>query len=115
MAEVLGVNRPAALCRELTKTFEEVLRGNLGELAARLNARAKEPGGIRGEFVIVIGPAMPDAVAPSWPELEAAARTLTESGTSLKDAVATVAAAHGVSKRELYNHCLAVRSGKVGE
>ena len=50
MAEVLG-EREAAVCRELTKKFEEVLRGTLGELAARFSEKTP-----RGEFVIVVAP-----------------------------------------------------------
>jgi len=106
LGQVFGIERRAALCRELTKTHEEVLRGTLGELAEALAARAKEPGGIRGEFVIVVAPA-DDVAAPSSGDLMAQVRHLVDDGASLKDAAATVAAQHGVSKRELYNLCLA--------
>ena len=50
-ADAFGPERPAALARELTKTFEETLRGSLGELKTSLEAQTK----IRGEFVIVVG------------------------------------------------------------
>ncbi len=50
-AEVLGADRPAALCRELTKLHEEVLRGTLGELLEALGARR----GVKGELVLVVG------------------------------------------------------------
>ncbi len=50
-AEVLGAGRPAALCRELTKLHEEILRGTLGELAVALEARPE----VKGELVLVVG------------------------------------------------------------
>ncbi|MCY0093179.1 16S rRNA (cytidine(1402)-2'-O)-methyltransferase [Hoeflea ulvae] len=50
-ADVLGADRPAAVCRELTKTYEEVRRGTLGALAAQYEDEA-----VRGEIVLVIGP-----------------------------------------------------------
>lgn len=53
LAEHLGSDRPAALARELTKKFEEVARGTLGSLAAEFASRDR----IRGEIVIVVGPA----------------------------------------------------------
>ncbi|MDR2703412.1 MAG: 16S rRNA (cytidine(1402)-2'-O)-methyltransferase [Cellulomonadaceae bacterium] len=103
-AAAFGADRPAALCRELTKTYEEVLRLPLGELAALLAKREQEPAGIRGEIVLVVAGA---------PKLEADLPALVElvkqsvaQGERLKDAAASVAAAHGVSKRELYNAAL---------
>lgn len=51
-AATLGAERPAAVCRELTKRFEEVRRGALGDLAA-LYAGAPDP---KGEIVLVVGP-----------------------------------------------------------
>jgi len=106
-AAVFGPDRPAALCRELTKIHEEVLRGTLSELTDRLTQRAAEPGGIRGEFVIVIGPATSDDhPTRSLGSLTDEVRELTGRGASLKEAAQAVAAKHGVSKRELYNQCL---------
>jgi len=108
MAEVFGPARPAALCRELTKTYEEVLRGGLGELRQILTDRAATPGGIRGEFVIVVGPDDAEAL-PVGDLLEQVRRRVAE-GETLKSATTAVAAEYGGSRRELYNQCLALRS-----
>ena len=99
-AEVLGP-RPAAVCRELTKTHEEVLRGPLAELAAWA-----EEGPVRGEITVVLGGAEPSA-APSVESLVDAVHERVADGERLKDAVSAVAAAAGVPKRELYNAALA--------
>ncbi|WP_252443506.1 16S rRNA (cytidine(1402)-2'-O)-methyltransferase [Pseudonocardia humida] len=99
--DVLGADRPAAVCRELTKTHEEVLRGPLAELAAWA-----EEGPVRGEITVVLGGAAPSA-APSVESLVAAVHERVADGERLKDAVSTVAAAAGVPKRDLYNAALA--------
>jgi 16S rRNA (cytidine1402-2'-O)-methyltransferase len=98
MAGVLGADRPAAVCRELTKTHEEVRRGPLGELAAW----AAE--GIRGEVTIVVAgaPAGPD-LAGDPDSLRAAVADLEAEGTSRKEAIVDVARRAGVPKREVYN------------
>lgn len=101
-AEVLGAERPAAVCRELTKRYEEVRRGPLAELAAW----AAE--GVRGEITVVLGGAAPSA-APSVESLVDAVSERVADGERLKDAVAAVAAAAGVPKRDLYNASLAAR------
>lgn len=93
---VLGPDRAAAVCRELTKTYEEVLRGPLHELAAWAEA-----GPVRGEITVVLagaGRVRPPEVA----SLVDAVHERTAEGERLKDAVAVVATAAGVSKRELY-------------
>ena len=101
-AEVLGADRAAAVCRELTKTYEEVRRGGLGELAAWA------ADGVRGEVTVVLAGA-----APSTPlgvdELVPAVLELTGHGSPLKDAAGVVAGAHGVSRRELYEAVLRER------
>ncbi|MDP5227352.1 MULTISPECIES: 16S rRNA (cytidine(1402)-2'-O)-methyltransferase [Arthrobacter] len=104
LAEVFGTGRGAAVCRELTKTYEEVIRGSLGEL---LDWAAS--GEVRGEIAVVVGGAgAPEASRPE-DQLDAVA-ALTEGGMRLKEAVAVVAEAQGVSKRELYQAVLAARS-----
>jgi 16S rRNA (cytidine1402-2'-O)-methyltransferase len=101
--EVLGPDRAAAVCRELTKTYEEVVRGTLGELAAW----AKE-GPVRGEITVVLGGAAPTE-APSVDSLVPAVQERVADGERLKDAVAVVATAAGVAKRDLYNAALTAR------
>ncbi|WP_415012729.1 16S rRNA (cytidine(1402)-2'-O)-methyltransferase [Amaricoccus sp.] len=101
MAEVLGSARDGALCRELTKRFEEVRRGTLGALAA---AYATEPEP-RGEVVLLAGP--PVEEAPSGETLDAALEAALE-GRTVRDAAAEVAAALGLPRREVYARALAL-------
>lgn len=106
--EVLGPERPAAVCRELTKTYEEVRRGTLADLAEW----AAE--GVRGEITVVLAGATPTAADPE--DLVDAVEKWVSQGVGLKDACARVAAeeqAEGtgtVSKRALYEAVLAARS-----
>jgi 16S rRNA (cytidine1402-2'-O)-methyltransferase len=98
MATALGEDRPAAVCRELTKTHEEVRRGALGELVAW----AAE--GIRGEVTIVVAGATPGGRVESDPaSLRAAVAELEEDGMSRKEAIAEVARQAGLPKREVYD------------
>ena len=97
LADAFGEGRPAAVCRELTKTHEEVRRGSLAELAAWA------ADGVRGEVTVVVGGA-PAAPPQEDPEaLRAAVAAREADGESRRDAVAAVAAAAGVPKREVYN------------
>ncbi|TQF74018.1 16S rRNA (cytidine(1402)-2'-O)-methyltransferase [Rhodococcus spelaei] len=97
---VLGGERRAAVCRELTKTYEEVRRGTLAELAEW----AAE--GVRGEITVVLEGARPVAAEPE--DLVGEVERLVADGARLKDACAMVATA-GVSKREVYEAVLAAR------
>lgn len=101
-AEAFGAERPAAVCRELTKLHEEVRRGGLGELAAWA------ADGVRGEIVLVVGGA-PEAAASPEAALAEVQRRVT-GGERLKDATREVAAETGLSARELYAAALAARS-----
>lgn len=101
-AEVLGEDRRAAVCRELTKTYEEVRRGGLGELAAW----AAE--GIKGEITVVVEGATEKASADPE-ELVGDVEKLVEQGRRLKDACKEVAKATGASQRALYEAVLAAR------
>jgi 16S rRNA (cytidine1402-2'-O)-methyltransferase len=96
MVEAFGADRPAALCRELTKTYEEVRRGPLGELAAGA-------GDVRGEVTLVIAGA-PDGSdrAPGPDDLAAEVADLVSAGSSRRDAVDEVAARHGLARRVVY-------------
>jgi 16S rRNA (cytidine1402-2'-O)-methyltransferase len=102
--EVLGPERAAAVCRELTKIHEEVLRGPISELA-----EWAAEGPVRGEITVVLAGAAPSA-APSVESLVDAVEERVADGERLKEAVAVVAEAAGVSKRELYAAALAARS-----
>ncbi|WP_175935383.1 16S rRNA (cytidine(1402)-2'-O)-methyltransferase [Corynebacterium sp. Marseille-P4321] len=100
-AAVLGPDRRAAVCRELTKTYEEVKRGALGELAEW----AAE--GVRGEITLVIEGGAAKQAEPE--ELLGAVAELVDNGARLKDAVKEVAKANGVKVGDLYDAALANR------
>jgi 16S rRNA (cytidine1402-2'-O)-methyltransferase len=88
-----GPDRPVAICRELTKLYEEVIRGTLGTV---------DVGQPRGEYVIVLGGVpMPDGEADD-DTIRAAIRAELSAGASTRDAAATVAADLGVPKRRVY-------------
>ncbi|MFE9334087.1 16S rRNA (cytidine(1402)-2'-O)-methyltransferase [Streptomyces sp. NPDC006925] len=105
MAEVFGAEREAAVCRELTKTYEQVRRGPLAELAEW----AAE--GVRGEITIVVRGAEPPAAG----EADAAelARRVAEreaAGQPRKEAIAEVARGAGVPKREVFDAVVAAKN-----
>ncbi|WP_158889282.1 16S rRNA (cytidine(1402)-2'-O)-methyltransferase [Amycolatopsis anabasis] len=100
-AGVLGDDRRAAVCRELTKTYEEIRRGTLAELADWAEA------GVRGEITVVLAGAEPREVSVADLVGEVADRVA--AGERLKSAAAEVAAATGVSQKELYDAVLAAR------
>ena len=99
MAEVLGGDRRAALCRELTKDYEEVCRGTLGELAEGADD-------ILGEVTIVVAGYERSARAEDH---VGAVLALAAEGMRLKDAAAEVAAATGARKNDLYKAALAAK------
>ncbi|MFF7968234.1 16S rRNA (cytidine(1402)-2'-O)-methyltransferase [Streptomyces sp. NPDC007903] len=107
MAEVFGADRRAAVCRELTKTYEEVKRGPLADLAAW----AAE--GVRGEITVVVegapdsGPEELDAG-----ELVRRVRIREDAGERRKEAIAAVATEAGLPKRVVFDAVVAAkRSG----
>jgi len=108
MAEVFGPERRAAVCRELTKTYEEVRRGGLGELAAW----AAE--GVRGEITVVVEGA-PDKGAEEVDaaELVRRVRIREEAGERRKEAIAAVAAEAGVPKREVFDAVVAAKKAEA--
>ncbi|MER7299519.1 16S rRNA (cytidine(1402)-2'-O)-methyltransferase [Nocardioides sp. NPDC127514] len=98
MRDAFGDGRGAAVCRELTKTHEEVRRGGLAELVDW----AAE--GVRGEVTIVVTGADPSAEIGSDPDsLRAAVADLEGEGHTKKEAIAEVARLAGVPKREVYD------------
>ncbi|MEV6906452.1 16S rRNA (cytidine(1402)-2'-O)-methyltransferase [Amycolatopsis sp. NPDC051071] len=100
-ADVLGADRRAAVCRELTKTYEEIKRGTLPDLASW----AAE--GVKGEITVVLAGAPPRSVSVADLVSEVSSRVA--AGERLKLAAAEVAEATGVSKKELYDAVLASR------
>jgi 16S rRNA (cytidine1402-2'-O)-methyltransferase len=114
LAAVCGEDRPAAVCRVLTKIHETIVRGSLGELA-----EAATTGGIpaRGEFALVVGewpggrPVSEAAAGDALDAARAEVERLVAAGTARGDAARRVAAATGLSRRALYG---AERSDRIG-
>ncbi|TMQ91073.1 16S rRNA (cytidine(1402)-2'-O)-methyltransferase [Actinomadura soli] len=103
MADAFGADRPAAVCRELTKTYEEIRRGTLGELAAWAQ------GGVLGEITLVVGGA-PEPEGLSDPaELAAAVAAREDAGTPRKQAIAEIAKENGAPKRVVYDAVVQAR------
>jgi 16S rRNA (cytidine1402-2'-O)-methyltransferase len=105
MAEVFGERRRAAVCRELTKTYEEVRRGGLGELAVWAAQ------GVRGEITVVVEGAPeqgPEDVGPE--ELVRRVRVREEAGERRKEAIAAVAVEAGVPKRVVFDAVVAAKN-----
>jgi 16S rRNA (cytidine1402-2'-O)-methyltransferase len=101
-AATLGADRPGVVCRELTKRYEEIVRGGLAELADWA------ADGVRGEVTIVIGGAVVD-VGDELARAVEKVQALVSEGARLKEAVADVAEATGVRKNALYDAALAQR------
>ncbi len=103
-----GADRPATICRELTKIHEEVLAGTLSELADEIDARSSDDSrAIRGEVVIVIGPPTDDASA-SDAEIDRFLRLVLEK-LSPKDASALAAQCLNVSRKRAYSRANALK------
>jgi 16S rRNA (cytidine1402-2'-O)-methyltransferase len=105
MAEAFGEDRRAAVCRELTKTYEEVRRGPLKELAEW----AAE--GVRGEITVVVEGAPEKSADDLTPdELVRRVRVREEAGERRKEAIAAVAADAGLPKREVFDAVVAAKN-----
>lgn len=102
LMEGLGPDRPAAVCRELTKTYEEVRRGSLSDLVTWA------ADGVRGEITVVVSGASDTEVRhaaglddpQAW---VAAVRLAEDRGATRKEAIAEVARRAGIPKREVYD------------
>ena len=98
MAQILG-DRPAAVCREMTKVHEEFRTGTLAGLAAQLRGVA-----LRGEVTLVVGGAPPPASRSAGPETLRAEveREVRDRGVSRRDAARAVALRRGIPRKEVY-------------
>lgn len=104
IVETCGPDRRVALCRELTKRFEEVIRGTAAEVAAELGQRS-----VKGECVVVIGPAEPEAAGED--DIRAALAAM-PADMSLRDAAAEVATRLGTSRKEVYRLALSLKEDR---
>ncbi len=102
LASVFGSDRDAVIARELTKLFEEVRRGTLGELAGHY----RESGPPKGEIVILVGPAAQEEISPATLDT-ALLKALEE--MSVKEAASTVSAALNVPRRAAYQRAIALK------
>lgn len=110
MAAAFGEQRPAAVCRELTKTYEQVRRGSLGELARWSRD------GVRGEITVVVGGAPP--ASPREHDANSLAALVAEreeAGEHRKEAIAAVAARLGLPKREVFDAVVAARKAAAAD
>lgn len=106
LAAVFGSERSAAVCRELTKTHEEVIRGTLADLVAWSSATE-----VLGEITLVIAGAPAAEGIVDQAALRAAVAEQVAGGSSRRDAVDAVAALHGLSRREVYEVVLDQSAG----
>lgn len=105
MAEAFGDERRAAVCRELTKTYEEVKRGSLKELAEWA------ADGVRGEITVVVEGAPEKSPGDLGPdELVRRVRVREEAGERRKEAIAAVAADAGLPKRDVFDAVVAAKN-----
>ena len=102
---ILGADRKAALCREMTKTYEETVRGNLTTL--REWANSKE---VLGEITIVIEGALTGAKEMNQEKIVEAVRKLESVGMDRKEAVASIAAELNLPKREVFDAMVAAKN-----
>ncbi|SDW31449.1 16S rRNA (cytidine(1402)-2'-O)-methyltransferase [Roseicitreum antarcticum] len=100
MVSVLGAERGAAVCRELTKRYEEVVRGSLAELSAHFAQHE-----VKGELVVLVDRGQRDVVSDH--DLEAALKSAL-AGASLREAAAQVAQDLGLPRRQVYQAALAM-------
>jgi len=104
-AAAFGPGRPAAVCRELTKTHEEVRRGALSDLATWA------ADGVRGEITLVIGGAPAEPVSLSPAELADLVADEEAAGATRKDAIRAVVVRTGLPRRTVYDAVVAAKSG----
>lgn len=97
MVEAFGPDRRAAVCRELTKTYEEVRRGGLSELAEWAT------GEVRGEISVVVEGARPGGASTTDTDLLDSVAALEDEGVRRKEAITRVAKSAGVPKRRVYD------------
>jgi 16S rRNA (cytidine1402-2'-O)-methyltransferase len=94
---VFGANRLGAICREMTKRYEETIRGNLGELSNWADTNE-----VLGEITLVIAGAVTDSASVTAADMVGRVREFEAAGMDRKSAIATVAEEFGIAKRLVY-------------
>ena len=94
---VFGADRSGAICREMTKRYEEIIRGNLGELSAWATTNE-----VLGEITLVIAGAATDSASLTAADMVGRVREFEAAGMDRKSAIATVAEEFGIAKRLVY-------------
>jgi 16S rRNA (cytidine1402-2'-O)-methyltransferase len=108
LCEIAGAEREAALCRELTKLHEEVIRCTLGEMRAQIAGRV-----LKGEIVLLLGRAVTRGIEA--PALEDMLRQALSGDKHLKDVVAEISALTGLARRQVYQAALAIEQDKEND
>ena len=103
MKDVLGSDRSAAVCRELTKTYEEIRRGTLAEL------EQWAADGVKGEITIVVQGASADIAVGDPDQWVAQVHALESAGMTRKEAIADVAHSTGARKRDVFDAVVAAK------
>ena len=104
MVAAFGAERPAALCRELTKTYEEVIRGPLGQIAERCQSE------VLGEITLVVAGAPAAKASVTDAEVLAQVAALEAAGLDRKAAIAEAAQSSGRPKREVFDLVVAAKN-----
>jgi 16S rRNA (cytidine1402-2'-O)-methyltransferase len=107
LASAFGADRAAAVCRELTKTYEEVRRGGLAELAEWAS------GEVRGDITVVVAGAPERVVSTQPADLAAAVASYEETGLTRKEAIAAVVAETGAGRRVVFDAVVAAKPART--
>jgi 16S rRNA (cytidine1402-2'-O)-methyltransferase len=105
LSDAFGAGRSAAVCRELTKTHEEIVRGSLAELVQWAKAD------VLGEITLVVAGAPAQVSQMSAEQIRAEITAAQATGSSRSDAVTAVAAKFGLRRRDVYNAAVNLGSG----
>lgn len=106
LISVFGENRPAAMCREITKTYEEVTRGTLADIQARCERE------VLGEITLVIS-GLTEVVEMTDEAIAETVSTLIEQGVDRKAAIAEVVSRYGIPKRRVFDVMVAVKKSST--
>lgn len=114
MVTVFGSERSAAVCREMTKTYEEVIRGSLADLVEW------SLGEVRGEITLVVAGANAEelrveAGLANMEDIVRRVQSLVAEGQSLKEASALVAGAAGIPKRDVYQAAISAKAVQASD